>query len=76
MKDIILQDETSIGKDELSCWEFDWLTKIQAKLFEGHYIDLEEQTNEFIDKILRLRLKYTIEKAVITGISTGYHLFL
>lgn len=51
---------------EITVQDENWLEDIQDALwesFEGHYIDLEEQADEFIHKILRLQ-KYTVEKAV------------
>jgi len=62
----LYHDAVSLWGGALSKTDEDWLENIQDALwksFDGHYLDLEEQADELIHKILRLQ-KYTIEKAV------------
>ncbi len=71
MEDPVFQSQ--LYHDAVSVWgglsssESDWLEKIQDALwesFEGHYLDFEDQPDEFLDKILRLRGKYSIKKVI------------
>jgi hypothetical protein len=63
----LYQNAVSLWGGALSKTDEDWLEDLQDALWkslEGHYIDIEEQSDEFIHKILRLQ-KYTMEKAVM-----------